>query len=127
MDFPVRATEKVQHVCAFGIDAMNFLLTARLQPILTVQFRIRYHQRERCFLYLGPVVMTFHFRCSTLFKANYFSGKNLSLIFNPHHSIEMIFLKNVSTSGGLVNNAFSQLKKCYSLAYAVRYLMLQLT
>lgn len=113
MDFPIGTTEKVQHVCAFRIDTMNFIFTACLKPILPIQLRISHNQGERCVFDLRPEEMALHSRCSSLIvKLKLTDWVQIHLKGeNSYHSIKVIFLVNKFTSSGLIYDTFTQLKK----------------
>lgn len=66
MNFPVRPTEEVQHVCAFCIHAMNFFFTSRLQSVLSVKLRVGDNQSKWRVFDLRPVKVATHPWCSSL-------------------------------------------------------------
>lgn len=127
MDFPIRPTEKVQHVCAFCVNAMNLLFTTRLQAILSIKLGVCYNQRKWCVFDFRPIKISAHPWCSPLgtnqgFWQNLDICKSIFSIvaFLTYHSIKMIFLIHNFASCWLIYDRLAQLKVLWRKTHCIQ-------
>lgn len=114
MDPPVDTGEETRHVAGFGVDPVDFVLRADLQPVNAVRFRIGHHQSERGVLDWRPVVLAPGARDAFLWKRQFFFLNHYNIYKITHHFVEMILHVHPLCPGGLIYYRFSYLLETQS-------------